>query len=71
MVERHPEGIGDHLGVGRLTALAVGETPVSTVTVPVGSTRMEQLSHPPMPGGRKNDGPIPQIAIYDARPIPR
>ena len=42
--------------------LPCGETPVSTVTMPVGSTRMEQLSHPPMPGGRRNDGPIPLIA---------
>ena len=46
MVERHPEGIGDQLGVGRLTAWPCGEAPVSTVTMPVGSTRIEQLSHP-------------------------
>ena len=41
------QGVGHDLGEGRVVALAVGEVPLITVTLPVGLQRTEARSQPP------------------------
>jgi hypothetical protein len=60
IIDVDAELVGDDLRERGFLPLPCGDTPVSTVTFPVGSTRTVALSQPPVEIA--DEGPTPQIS---------
>ena len=73
VLDGYAEDVAGDLAPGRLVALAVGDVPVTSSTLPVGRTRIVQASQPPatyFSAPSVREGASPHISVNVEMPIP-